>query len=116
MLYPLHLLVLPWLTPEVSIVVLRIVHSFLASVFTYMFIRTLGGRPASGVIGGLVYAYSGFTAGQIIHTNVFQGMAWLPLELALAERACMRRGWAATGTLRSPAPWWESSPLPSISM
>src|SRR4051794_23454970 len=93
MLYPLHLLVLPWLTPEVSLVALRVAHSFLAGLFTYVFIRVLGGRPASGVIGGLVYAYSGFAAGQIIHTNVFQSMAWLPLEMALAERACQERGW-----------------------
>ncbi len=94
MLYPLHLLILPWFAPEVSLVILRVLHSFLASLFTFIFIRTLGGRPASGVIGGLIYAYSGFAAGQIIHTNMFQGMVWLPLELALAERACQSRGWS----------------------
>src|SRR5437870_4870066 len=42
-LYPLHLAMLPWLTPEASLVALYLLHSWLASVFTYGLIRNLGG-------------------------------------------------------------------------
>jgi hypothetical protein len=86
MLYPLHLLVLPWLAPEAALVLLRVVHSVLAGAFTYLLLRTLDTRRIAGLVAGLVYAYSGFAAGQIIHVNVFQGLVWLPLELCLVER------------------------------
>ena len=83
MLYPLHYLVLPWLAPEASLVVLRVVHSFLASAFMYLLLRTLGMGMVAGVVGGITFGYSGFAAGQIIHDNVFHAMVWLPLGLAL---------------------------------
>jgi len=92
MLYPLHYLVLPWLAPEASLVVLRVVHSFLASAFMHLLLRTLGMGMVAGVVGGITFGYSGFAAGQIIHDNVFHAMVWLPLELALVERACQSLG------------------------
>ncbi len=91
-LYPLHLLILPWLTAEASMVALMAVHSWLASVFTYGLIRTLRGGRLGGVVGGLCYAYSGFAAGQIIHANVFHALVWLPLEITLVERALQSAG------------------------
>lgn len=94
MLYPLNVVALRLLPPETSLVVLRIAHSFLASVFAYALLRTLGAGAVGGLVAALVYAYSGFAAGQIIHTNVFHAMVWLPLELTFAERAC-RAGGAA---------------------
>lgn len=87
MLYPLHLLLLPWLTPEAALVSLRVVHSVLAAGFTFTLLRTLGTGRIAGLVAGLIYAYSGFAAGQIIHANVFHAMVWLPLELSLVERA-----------------------------
>jgi Bacterial membrane protein YfhO len=86
-LYPPHLLILPWLTVEASIVALWLLHGWLASVFTYGLIRTLGGGRLGGLVAGISYAYSGFAAGQIIHLNIYQALVWLPLELLLVERA-----------------------------
>ncbi len=87
MLYPLHLLLLPWLAPESALVALRVVHSILAASFTFTLLRTLGTGRIAGLVAGLIYAYSGFAAGQIIHANVFHAIVWLPLELSLVERA-----------------------------
>ena len=91
-LYPLHLLILPWLAPEASLVTFCVIHSWLASVFTYGLLRTLGAGRFGGVVGGVSYAYSGFAAGQIIHLNIYQALAWLPLELLLVERALRSAG------------------------
>lgn len=91
-LYPLHLLILPWLTAEASLVALMLLHSWLASAFTYGLIRTLGGGRLGGVVGGLCYAYSGFAAGQIIHANVFHALVWLPLAITLVERGLQSTG------------------------
>jgi hypothetical protein len=91
-LYPLHLLILPFLTPEASLVALSLVHSWLASLFMYALLRTLGIGRFGALIGGLCYAYSGFAAGQIIHANVFQALVWLPLELLLVERGMRASG------------------------
>jgi Bacterial membrane protein YfhO len=91
-LYPLNLLILPWLSAEASLVALTLVHSWLASVFTYALLRTLGGGRLGGIVGGLCFAYSGFAAGQIIHANVSHALVWLPLELLLVERAMRSDG------------------------
>jgi len=87
MLYPLHLVVLPWLAPEAALVLLRVVHSVLAASFTFLLMRTLGTGRIAGLVAGLIYAYSGFAAGQIIHADIYHSMVWLPLELSLVERA-----------------------------
>lgn len=92
MLYPFHLALLPWLAPETALVALRLIHSVLAAVFTFALLRTLGTGRLAATVGGLIYAYSGFAAGQIIHNNVFHAMVWLPLQLCLVERA-----WRSTG-------------------
>jgi hypothetical protein len=92
MLYPIHLLLLPWLRPETALVALRVLHSALAAGFTVALLRALGTGRTAAVVGGLVYAYSGFAAGQIVHTSVFHAMTWLPLQFCFAERALSARG------------------------
>lgn len=94
LLYPIHVALLPWLAPETSLVVLPIVHSVLAGLFTYALLRALTVGATAGVIGGLVYAYSGFVAGQVVHPNVTAALVWLPLELAFIERSFAAPGWA----------------------
>ncbi len=86
-LYPLHVLVLPWLGPERGLVALQVLHSFLASAFAYALLRTLGTGLLGAIVAGLTYGYSGFAAGQIVHQNVLHAMVWLPLELVFVERA-----------------------------
>ena len=90
--YPLHLLILPWLTPEASLVALHLIHSWLASIFMYGLMRTLGGGRFGSIVGGICYAYSSFASAQIIHLSIFQAMVWLPLELMLVEKALRSAG------------------------
>lgn len=94
LLYPIHLALLPWLAPETSLVVLRIVHSALAALFTYALLRVLRVGATAGMVGGLVYAYCSFVTGQIVHWSVFQALVWLPLQLAFVERSLTAEGWA----------------------
>jgi hypothetical protein len=93
MLYPFHLLTLSWLSPEASLAVLPVIDSVLAGVFTYALLRVLGVGAAAGVVSGIIYAYCGFVAGQAVHLNVYSALVWLPLELALIERAYRGGGW-----------------------
>ena len=92
MLYPINLLVLPWTSPEQALVLLRIMHSLLASGLAFQLARVLGAGVLGGLVAGLTYGYSGFVAGQIIHEDVIRSMTWLPLELALVVRMCDERG------------------------
>lgn len=92
MLYPLNLLVLPWASPELALVLLQLAHSFLSAGFTYYLLRTLQLGALASVVGALVYAYSGFAAGQVIHGDVVRSLVWLPLELAFVERMCLAPG------------------------
>ncbi|MSQ23321.1 MAG: hypothetical protein EXR58_02030 [Chloroflexi bacterium] len=94
MLYPFNLLVLPLTTPEQALVILQILHSFLSSLFMFWLVRALGGRAFGGIVAGLVYAYSGFAVGQMVHGDVVRSMAWLPLELLFAERMARTAGFA----------------------
>jgi hypothetical protein len=92
MLYPPQLLLLSWLSPEATLVWLHVIHTSLSALFTYLLLRTLGTRPVGAVVGGLVYALSAYTAGQMVHSNVTHAIAWLPLQLALVERAFRAQG------------------------
>ncbi len=91
-LYPIHLLILPLLSPERSLFVLNLLHSWLASMFAYALLRTLGSGRLGGVVSALCYAYSGFAVGQIVHANVFHALVWLPLELMFVECALQAEG------------------------
>ncbi|HEY3118161.1 MAG TPA: hypothetical protein VGK54_15565, partial [Chloroflexota bacterium] len=92
-LYPLNLLVLPWLRPEVALVVLAVVHSSLAGLFTYGLSRELRVSRPGALLSGLVYAFCGFAVGQMVHMDVTRAMVWLPLELLLAERSTQSARW-----------------------
>ncbi len=92
------------LPSSIGMVWLRVLHVFLAGAFTYAFLRTLRLGPLASLGGGLVFAFGSFTTAQMHHENVIRSAVWLPLVLALAERALRasgRRGlaWTALAAL-----------------
>lgn len=65
-----------------------------ASLTAYMFIRRFTARPQSAMIGGLIYAFSGFSVYNIFFNHFHEAIVFFPLlllsiELFLSER---RRG------------------------
>ncbi len=76
---------------------LLILHYWLASAFTYLFLRDIGLRRLGALAGGVIFAFCGFMTAHLGHMPMVLVAAWLPLELLLLRRALLtggRKGWA----------------------
>lgn len=93
-LYPLNLLLLPFVPVGAAFVALRVVHTALAAGLTYALTRVLGASRLGGFVGGLVFSLGSFLVGQLQHENMVRSAVWLPGVLVLFELALRRRGWA----------------------
>lgn len=104
LLYAPQVLLL-WLLPApLALVWLRILHVFLAGAFMHLFLRGLRLGPLASLGGALVFAFGSFMTAQMHHENVIRSAVWLPLVLALVDRALRvgdrrRWGWAALAAL-----------------
>jgi len=79
-----------------------VLHAFLAAVFTYLLARhAFGVLPLAAAIGGLAYAFGGFTVGQGGHLNQISAAAWLPAVLLAYDRFATTRRlyWLGLGAL-----------------
>ena len=98
-----------WALPTpIAMVWLRVLHVFLAGVFTYLFLKTLrlDSLPALG--GALVFAFGSFLTAQMHHENVVRSAVWLPAVLVCLERSLFR---SASSVIRLPraALFWTAS-------
>ncbi len=93
--YPLSLLTV-WLAlfitggsfPFIALEWEVIAHIFLASVFTYAYVRHLTGHRIAGFISGLTFAYSGYLTGYPpLQLAILETDIWLPLILLLLHKA-----------------------------
>ncbi|MBI3972428.1 MAG: YfhO family protein [Chloroflexi bacterium] len=91
-LYPIHLLALLLLPVETAFAWQGPIRFGQAALFTYLFCRTLGVGRVAATIGALAFAFSGFAAAQLHHTNISTAAVWLPLALAFAELALRTAG------------------------
>ncbi len=66
----------------------------LASLFAYMYIRRFTAKPQSALIGGLLYAFSGFSMYNIFFNHFHEAIVFFPLLLIGLEEAVInkRRG------------------------
>lgn len=71
---------------------LLIAHYWLASVFTYLFLRDIGLRRLGALTGAVVFAFCGFMTAHLGHMPMILVAAWLPLELLLLRRALITKG------------------------
>jgi hypothetical protein len=98
-----QLLLLATLPTPLAIVWLRVMHAFLAGLFTYLYLRTIRLDPLPALGGALVFTFGSFLTAQMHHENVVRSAVWLPAVLACAERATKatgnRLGWLALGGL-----------------
>ena len=100
--YPLNALFYV-LTPTTALNWSVILHLFLASFFTYLWLRhSLAVIAPAALVGGALFGFGGFVGAQIGHLNQLNAAVWLPLALLTFHRA-VRRGsgrWTvATGVL-----------------
>jgi Bacterial membrane protein YfhO len=106
--YVPQLALLALLPAHLAMVWLRVLHVFLAGVFTYVYLRALRLDTLPSLGGGLVFAFGSFLTAQMHHENVVRSAVWLPAVLACIDRAVQqpppfRRGrfvtWTAVGAL-----------------
>ncbi len=73
-----------------------VVHFGLAATFTYLLVERLTGSTPAGVLGGIVFAFSGFlTSYPSQQLPVLESTVWLPLELYCLERGIKSARWLA---------------------
>ena len=87
MFYPLNLLLYRFLPIDVALNYSILLALSLAGVAMYTLGRTLRLRPAAALLAALTFTYSGFFVGHFNHLNIMSAAPWLPLELAIVERA-----------------------------
>jgi hypothetical protein len=78
------------LPAPLAMVWLRVLHVFLAGLFTYLYLRTLRLDAVPSLGGALVFAFGSFLSAQMHHENVVRSAVWLPAVLACAERSVFR--------------------------
>jgi hypothetical protein len=91
--YPPLLLALLVLQPDRAFVVLRLLHLLIATVGTFALARAWRLPYSSAVLAGVVFALGSFLQAQIHHENIVRTASWLPLILAVIERALRSVGW-----------------------
>jgi len=87
MFYPLNLLLYRFLPIDVALNYSILLALSLAGVAMYVLARVLRLRPAAAVLAALTFAYSGFFVGHFNHLNIMGAAPWLPIELAIIEKA-----------------------------
>lgn len=71
---------------------LLIAHYWLASAFTYIFLRDIGLRRLGSLVGAVVFAFCGFMTAHLGHMPMILVATWLPLELLFLRRALITKG------------------------
>jgi len=103
-----QVLLLDVLPTPLAMVWLRVLHVFLAGLFTYLYLKTLRLDPLPALGGALVFAFGSFLSAQMHHENVVRSAVWLPAVFACADRAVQQRSalrvarvafWSALGAL-----------------
>jgi hypothetical protein len=60
----------------------------LTPIFTYAYLREVGGSRLAALLAGLSFTYGGMMAGGLAHNGMFtNGVMWLPLMLIAIERS-----------------------------
>jgi hypothetical protein len=90
--YPPVLLALFALPADRALIALRLAHLCLASVGCYALARVWGLTHAGATLAGLTFTLGSFLQAQTHHENVIRTAVWLPVQLALVERALRREG------------------------
>jgi hypothetical protein len=91
--YPPALLALLLLPVDRAFVLLRLLHLSIAAVGMFALARAWRLPYASAALAGLVFALGNFLSAQIHHENIIRTASWLPVMLALVERALQTPYW-----------------------
>lgn len=89
--YPFNLLAFaafaPFTYPELE--AMATLHFWLAGVFHYAFLRSLGLGRIPCLLGAITFAFSGFMVTHLGHLNMVETAVWLPLVLLFFRRGAL---------------------------
>jgi hypothetical protein len=71
---------------------------------SYVLLRRLGCREIAALLGALVFTYTGFMSGQIVHIGLVQGTAWTPWMLVAVDGLASLR---LRQQPKAPSSWWR---------
>lgn len=101
--YPINWLTAPFRAP-LAIKISILLHSILAGLGTlFLYRQVVGKRLLPALVAALVYSFSGHLGAHVEQINQFQGLAWLPLLVALYHRSMTARSAWRDGLLLSMA-------------
>ncbi|MBI2251501.1 MAG: hypothetical protein HYU63_01870, partial [Armatimonadetes bacterium] len=83
--YPLNWIFF-FIKTEKAISIYIYTHFLMAGFFAYLYLKNLGMRKISSLIGGILYSYSGFFVLHIIHLTLIGVAAWFPLTLLFLDK------------------------------
>lgn len=99
--YPLNWLTAPFRAPA-AISLSILLHSLIAAAGAcWLYREAVNKRWLPALAAGVVYAFSGSLGAHVEQINQYQGLAWLPLLLALYHRCMTRQDRARDGLLLS---------------
>ena len=94
MFYPLGFLY--YLMPtDAAYLYSTVLHSILAAVFMYLFVRSLGTSKTGAFLSGLLFGFNGYLVAHIYagHLSFVQNYIWIPLVFFLVHRFFLLRQW-----------------------
>ncbi|HEX7586900.1 MAG TPA: hypothetical protein VF478_01150, partial [Anaerolineae bacterium] len=85
-LYPIQLLLVKLLPPELAISIETLLHLAWASVGMYVLVRGIGFAIPSALLAGIAFSFSGFMIQKIYHMPILWTAAWLPWLVFLVDQ------------------------------
>jgi hypothetical protein len=92
--YPIHLLMLTFLSGDQTYVWLRISTGLVGALGMFALCRALRLGPLPALIGGITFSLGSFLPAQAHHEDMTRSVAWTPLAMAFVEWGLRTRGWA----------------------
>jgi hypothetical protein len=88
--YPLNLILFGLFSPYVALNLTILLTILTAGIGMYLYSREIGGNHLACIAGGIAFCFSGFLIAHLKHLSIANTASWLPLALALLERAIRR--------------------------
>lgn len=91
-LYPVNLALAFLTSPGEALLWLGPISFGMATLFMFLYIRTIGLGRLGALVSALVFGFGGFSIAQLHHVNLSNGAVWLPLILLFIEKSFRREG------------------------
>jgi hypothetical protein len=88
--YPFNLVLFGLLPPYVALNLTILLILVTAGVGMYLYAREMGSRNLAAIVGGIAFCFSGYLLSHLKHLSMASAACWLPVGLALLERAVRR--------------------------